>query len=204
MSTTDGDDVLDALRLADLVLEVDQTRIARRRLQELHVYTIFMIPGGWFIDRHGPRIALACMGIGSAVFCAFTGAIGFGFVAGTRVWFALLLVRSMMGLLSAPLHPGAARTVGNWFPSEGRALANGLITGASIFAYAVVHQVFGKLIDVMDWPRAFVATGAITAALAATWYVLGADYWPSVRSKNPPVTSLCLLSVSLNPGVSSS
>src|ERR687892_147894 len=32
----------------------------------LIVYTIFMIPGGWLIDRRGPRFALACMGVGSA------------------------------------------------------------------------------------------------------------------------------------------
>jgi ACS family D-galactonate transporter-like MFS transporter len=147
----------------------------------LIVYTLFMIPAGWFVDRCGPRLALACMGIGSAVFCAFTGAIGFGFVAGTQVWFALLLVRSMMGLLSAPLHPSAARAVGSWFPPQSQALANGLITGASILAYAVVHGVFGKLIDIMDWPRAFVMTGAMTAALAVAWYLFGADY----RSEEP-------------------
>src|SRR5436853_4197255 len=38
----------------------------------LIVYTIFMVPGGWFIDRYGARVALTCMGLGSAIFCAFT------------------------------------------------------------------------------------------------------------------------------------
>ena len=32
----------------------------------LMVYTAFMIPGGWFLDRFGPRVALVCMGLGSA------------------------------------------------------------------------------------------------------------------------------------------
>src|SRR5438477_6086136 len=36
----------------------------------LVVYTVFMIPGGLFIDRFGPRLALAAMGIGTALFCA--------------------------------------------------------------------------------------------------------------------------------------
>ena len=35
----------------------------------LVVYTLFMIPGGWLIDRRGPRFALGCMGLGSATFC---------------------------------------------------------------------------------------------------------------------------------------
>src|SRR5260221_7569433 len=44
----------------------------------LFVYTLFMIPGGWLIDRRGPSVALAIMGIGSAIFCGFTGLVGFG------------------------------------------------------------------------------------------------------------------------------
>src|SRR5437667_4125879 len=47
----------------------------------LIIYTAFMIPGGWLIDGRGPRFALACMGLGSALFCALTGAIGFGLFA---------------------------------------------------------------------------------------------------------------------------
>lgn len=145
----------------------------------LIVYTVFMVPGGWLIDRRGPRFALGCVGLGSAAFCAFTGGIGFGIFAAGQVWFALLGVRSLMGLLSAPLHPGAARAVGNWFPPEQRALANGLITGASILAYAVVHPIFGALIDRFDWPVAFVITGGTTALLAASWWLFATDTPPA-------------------------
>ena len=42
----------------------------------LLVYTIFMIPGGIFIDRFGPRASLAVVTLGSAIFCALTGAAG--------------------------------------------------------------------------------------------------------------------------------
>src|SRR5712691_6276442 len=152
----------------------------------LVAYTLFMIPGGWLIDRRGPRFALGCMGLGSAVFCAFTGAIGFGMFAAGQVWFALLAVRSLMGLLSAPLHPGAARAAGNWFPPEQRSLANGLITGASILAYAVVHPIFGSLIDRFDWPVAFVITGVATALLATGWLIFATNA-PSA-SGDVPVT----------------
>jgi len=145
----------------------------------LVVYTLFMIPGGWLIDRRGPRFALGCMGLGSAMFCALTGAIGFGMFAAGQVWFALLAVRSLMGLLSAPLHPGAARAAGNWFPPEQRSLANGLITGASILAYAVVHPIFGSMIDRFDWPVAFVVTGGATALLAACWLIFAANTPPA-------------------------
>ena len=137
----------------------------------LVVYTLFMIPGGWFIDRCGPRVALLCMGLGSALFCAFTGSIGLGFIPESQVYVALLMVRSIMGMLSAPLHPSAARTVGSVFPRGQEAMANGFITGASILAYAVVHPLFGRAMDRMDWPVAFIVTGGLTAVIALAWYV---------------------------------
>src|SRR5262245_40441136 len=66
----------------------------------LIVYTVFMIPGGLFIDRFGSRLALALMGLSTAFFCAFTGAIGFGFIAASQVWLSLMIIRSLMGLFT--------------------------------------------------------------------------------------------------------
>lgn len=163
----------------------------------LIVYTVFMIPGGWLIDRRGPRLALVCMGLGSAVFCAFTGGIGFGFVAAGQVWFALLVVRSLMGMMSTPLHPGAACAVGSWFPPGQQSFANGLITAASVLAYGVVHPVFGALIDRFEWPSAFVITATATGLLAVAWLVFAADA-PAVatgipnQSMEPPSDSAAL------------
>src|SRR5262245_45855875 len=39
-------------------------------------YTLFMIPGGWFIDRFGPHRAWVVAGFGAAVFVALTGVAG--------------------------------------------------------------------------------------------------------------------------------
>src|SRR6476661_1977231 len=69
----------------------------------LIVYTIFMVPGGLFIDRFGPRAALMLMGFGTALFCAVTGAVGWGFVGAGQVWVTLLVVRSLMGMFTTPL-----------------------------------------------------------------------------------------------------
>ncbi len=141
----------------------------------LLVYTLFMIPGGWGVDRWGPHRALLGMGVGSALFCGFTGGIGLGVVSSGQVWGALLVVRSLMGMLGAPLHPAAARSVGAWFSERERSLANGLITGASILAYAVVYPVFGGLVDRVGWPQAFIFAGGITLAMALVWGFVGSD-----------------------------
>src|ERR1041385_530784 len=73
----------------------------------LIVYTIFMVPGGLFIDRFGPRVALMLMGFGTALFCAITGAVGWSTVRTGQIWIMLLIVRSLMGLFTTPLHPGS-------------------------------------------------------------------------------------------------
>lgn len=159
---------------------MEEFNISTRRMGVLYsafllVYTIFMIPGGFFIDRFGPRIALAAMGVGTALFCAFTGMVGWGFIAATQIWISLLVVRSLMGLLTTPLHPASARAAANWFPERQRALANGLITGAALLAYAAVHPVFGSLIDRFGWPNAFLITSVLTAVLALIWFWTASD-----------------------------
>jgi MFS family permease len=142
----------------------------------LIVYTLCMVPGGMFIDRFGPRAALMLMGFGTAFFCAITGVVGWGVASASQVWLTLLVVRSCMGLFTTPLHPGCARAAANWFPVQQRVFANGLITGAALLAYAVVHPVFGGLIDLVDWQQAFVITGACTALLTLVWAILATDF----------------------------
>src|SRR6185503_18566543 len=78
----------------------------------LLVYTIFMIPGGMFIDVIGVRRALATMALGTAIFGGLTG-LG-TFVAGSHLWLWLMIVRGSMGVLTTPLHPGCAGAVGLW------------------------------------------------------------------------------------------
>src|SRR6266498_930852 len=55
----------------------------------LLVYTLCMLPGGMFIDRVGPRMALLVMGFGSAFFGALTGIVGLGVVGAAQVLPAL-------------------------------------------------------------------------------------------------------------------
>jgi MFS family permease len=164
----------------------------------LLLYTLFMIPSGWFIDRRGPRLAMLCMGLGSAVFCIATGLIGMVALQPMAAWLSLLLIRSVMGILSTPLHPGAARTIGGWFAPGSQALANGVITGASVLAYSVVHPLFGALIDAVDWPKAFLFTGTFTIALSIVWYVVARDR-PTQTVQEEPVTEPQELDTELAP-----
>ena len=102
----------------------------------LIVYTIFMGFGGAYIDRVGVRAALTTMAIGSGIFAALTGMLGLFISAPMALFGALLVVRSVMGLVTTPLHPACAQTVSNWFPESQRSLANGLVTAAALLGVA--------------------------------------------------------------------
>src|SRR2546426_314025 len=135
----------------------------------LLVYTIFMIPGGFFIDKVGPRTALGVMGLATAGFCALTGVAGLFCQTAGQIWISLLMVRGLMGLVTTPLHPGAARAVGLWTAIEKRSRVNGLITGAALLGIACTYKIFGTLIDSIGWPKAFLVTGAVIAAITVVW-----------------------------------
>jgi MFS family permease len=139
----------------------------------LLVYALFMTPGGWFIDRFGTRLALAVMGFGSALFGALTGsAVLFG--AGLMVP-ALIVIRGLMGLCSAPVYPACGRVASRWLPYPQRALANGMVTCAAPVGIAFTFVGFGALMDWVDWPWAFAITGGVTALLALAWTAWATD-----------------------------
>jgi MFS transporter, ACS family, D-galactonate transporter len=155
-------------RIIDLY-GVDEKRMGLVYSAFLLVYTLAMLPGGWFIDRFGPRLALMVLLFGSTVFVALTGAVGLLAARPTTIWIGLLLVRSLLGLFNAPLHPGSARMVFERLPAPSRAMANGLVTFAACVGIAATFHAMGFLIDRFDWPIAFLVSAGITLLVALVW-----------------------------------
>jgi len=161
------------------------------------------LPGGWFIDRYGVRVALGMMALLTALFGALTG-MGTGvFAAAGSLLLWLIVVRSVMGFFTVPLHPASARAVGVWLPAGYQTLANGLITGAALLGIACTPVAFGALIDRFDWPVAFVVTATITTALGLLWFWMTrnlpdgtADRAEIARSAGLGSRSLVLLTLS--------
>jgi MFS family permease len=139
-------------------------------------YTLCMTPAGCFIDRFRPWLPLVLMGLGSALFCALTGLPGVLVVDGAFLFGSLIVIRSLMGALSAPIYPASGRVVLHWIPFDQRARVNGLVTCAAVLGNASTYLVFGSLIDRFGWPTAFLITGLITAALAVAWMLYGSTY----------------------------
>jgi ACS family D-galactonate transporter-like MFS transporter len=141
----------------------------------LLVYTIGMLPGGWLIDRIGPRRALTAMGLGLGAWAAITGALGWSGLSIVAMLVPLLIIRGLAGAASVPLHPGAARTVSLWLPLRERSTANGLITAGALVGIAFCYPLFGGLMEAVGWPAAFVLCGALLFSFAIVWHVLSTD-----------------------------
>jgi MFS family permease len=139
-------------------------------------YTVFMTPGGWFIDRFGPRAAWLVVGFGSVAFVALTGLPGMVWTDPLVLLGSLLVVRSLLGAVCAPLHPTGARLVANWIPPSEASTANGLVVAAAGVGIALAPVVFGPLMDRFHWPQAFLITAAVTLVIALVWAVWAKDY----------------------------
>jgi MFS transporter, ACS family, D-galactonate transporter len=151
--------------------EISPTRMGAVYSAFLFTYTLCMIPGGLFIDRLGPRAALLTVMLGSSVFVALTGVIGLTISGGATAFIVLLVVRGLMGIVSAPLYPACAAAVGRWVPAGSRSRANGLVNGSALIGVAITPLVFGAIIDLLDWPAAFLIAACVTLVLALVWYV---------------------------------
>lgn len=71
----------------------------------LLTYTLLMIPGGWLIEKIGPRRALGYMGIGTAALVVLTGLPGWGLIPASTALAAFLLVRGVLGAVTVPHVP---------------------------------------------------------------------------------------------------
>ena len=138
----------------------------------LWAYTVCMTPGGWLIDRIGPWAALFLMGFGSAVFGALTAIGGHPALVSAGLMFsALLVIRALMGVVTAPVYPASSRLVAHWMPLSQRRLGNGFVQGAAAVGISCTFPVFGWLTDQVGWQLGFVITGSFTALIALVWTV---------------------------------
>lgn len=147
----------------------------------LLAYTLAMLPGGWLLDRFGPRRMLMAFAFGSALFVGLTGCVGLTFRESHAVWLGLVVVRLILGAFNAPLHPSAARMVFEQAPPAVRATANGMVTMAACLGIAFTYYGLGELIDHIDWPKAFLVCGGLTLAIAGIWTFATRAATPATR-----------------------
>jgi ACS family D-galactonate transporter-like MFS transporter len=130
-------------------------------------YALLQIPGGWFLDRIGPRVIY---GVTIALWSVAT--LAQGFVKGFGALFGL---RLSLGVLEAPAYPTNNRMVTSWFPDKERASAIGIYTSGQFVGLAFLTPVLMMIQDQFGWRGMFIITGLIGVVWAAIWYILYRD-----------------------------
>ncbi|WP_172191504.1 MFS transporter [Actinomyces faecalis] len=130
-------------------------------------YLVFQVPGGWLLDKFGPRRVVSIAGLlwGSLQ-------LGIGFLtSGT----ALGAARLGLGAFEAPTAPSGAKVNSSWLSESERGRGATFVDMAGPFGSAVGGVLVTAVIGIFgSWRWAFFVTGALTIVLAII-------YWTYVR-----------------------
>ena len=132
-------------------------------------YALLQVPGGWLIDRFGPRLLVAgatvLWGVFQSLAALATGGI------------SLLLTRVGLGAAEAPLFPAGAKLSSLWLSPQERGrgavfMDSGAPLGAA-FGGAIISFL---ILALQSWRLAFLAAGLATIALGlVAWRYLRDD-----------------------------
>ncbi|MBY0199508.1 MFS transporter [Priestia megaterium] len=124
-------------------------------------YAIGQIPGGWVLDRFGPKRTYGTALSLWSVFTFLQGvAHGFGF---------LFVMRLGMGLTESPAFPTNNKVVTSWFPQKERAFATGVYTAGEFVGLAFLTPFLFWLLSSFGWRSIFFVTGVIGLLYAFVW-----------------------------------
>lgn len=127
-------------------------------------YLLFQIPGGWLLDRFGPR---KIVGGAGALWGFFQLIAGFA----TSGMF-LTVTRLGLGATEAPVFPAGAKLNANWLPAKERARGATFVDAAGPFGSAVGGLIVTALIGAFGgWRMAFIITGAVTIVVAVLYFL---------------------------------
>ena len=95
-----------------------------------------------------------------------------GFVTGFATF---IVARLALGIGEAPLFPGGARVVRDWFAVERRGFATGLCQAASSLGTFIAVPLLTFLMLTISWRWMFIIVGAVGVVLALIWWKVHRD-----------------------------
>lgn len=125
-------------------------------------YVLFMLIGGWLVDKFGSRTINSLAGFFWSLFTGM-GALVQGF-------FPFLITRILLGAGESPIFPGNARVVRTWFPLHERGRATALFDVGSYVGAALAAPLVIWLILTLGWRFSFLLFAGIGILWSITWY----------------------------------
>lgn len=122
-------------------------------------YALLQLPGGWLIDRYGPRRLVTLSTLFWGVFQTLAA-----FATGGL---SLLLSRVALGAAEAPLFPAGGKLNSLWLSAEERGRGAVLMDCGGPLGAALGGLIIAHLIAMLDsWRLVFALTGVVTMLLA--------------------------------------
>jgi MFS transporter, ACS family, glucarate transporter len=135
-------------------------------------YALFQTPGGWLVDRFGPRRVLTVGVVWWGIFTALTASLP------TKVWGAVvffILVRFLLGAGEAIIYPSSNQFVSQWVPSQERGKANGLIFAGVGAGAGIAPVVVSYLMIHYGWRSSFWVSALVGLLAGMVWYLIARD-----------------------------
>ncbi|MCL6633828.1 MAG: MFS transporter [Alicyclobacillus herbarius] len=125
-------------------------------------YALMQIPGGWVLDRLGPRLTY---GLAMLFWSLFTLLQAFA-----RSFAGLFGLRLGLGMSEAPAFPTNNRLVATWFPKHERAFATAVYTAGEYIGLAFLSPVLAWIVATYGWSAIFIVTGVIGLIWVPFWF----------------------------------
>src|SRR3984957_13008469 len=126
-------------------------------------YAALQIPGGWVLERIGPR---KTFGFALIFWSIVTGCISLA-----RGFGSLLGLRLALGGPEPPAFPANNTLVSRWFPTRERGLATGSYTAGEYVGLAIAAPLLAWLAVRFGWHSVFYLTGGLGLVWAFAWLV---------------------------------
>ena len=126
-------------------------------------YAFCQIPGGWLVDRVGPRFFYPALLILWSLATALLG------VVGSVV--SLIAIRLLIGALEAPSYSINNMVVSSWFPDRERGGAIGFYTSGQFVGLAFLTPLLLMLQAAHGWHAVFFTTGIGGAVWGIIWLI---------------------------------
>ena len=127
-------------------------------------YAAFQIPGGWFGDKVGPRLAMTCVVIWWSVFTALTSLTWSAASMGVCLF--------LIGMGEAGAFPIANRALSRWMLPSERAVAQGATHAGSRLGSTLTPIMVVALVGLtaLSWRLPFLLFALVGVAWALLWY----------------------------------
>jgi ACS family D-galactonate transporter-like MFS transporter len=156
-------------------------------------YAALQIPGGWILERKGPRIVF---GVALLLWSIVTGCISLA-----RGFTSLLLLRLGLGVAETPAFPANNALVSRWFPTRERGLATGSYTAGEYVGLAIAAPLLAWMATQYGWHSVFYLTGGLGFVFAFVWLASSTSNraaarsprrgWRAAATRSSPTSSSC-------------